>query len=240
MKSTLKVTNVLGLPFITGSVSIDDFQKRPDSEKRSEAKPSRRFLNSTFHNDYATWGCFYELPEELVKQLSEVHEYRHAFGDYGELQRLGRRVHHEIDAEIGRVRKEENAQKKCDEANAELERWIQEESGQFILDTLTSMIQHIHEVRDRVNEDSARRLATHCVQHIDDDADELSVLSQLMKLVEKCRKELDDAEARELAERKRLSLEWLADKSNVPKELKQDVQKWINERQHLHDTIGRY
>lgn len=240
MKSTLKKTEVLGLPFFTGEVSIEDFEVQPDTENIHKAKPQMRGFQTTFSRSSASWSCFYRLPEELVAELRGVNEFCSAFGAYGKLEHLGRRVRHAVDAKIERIRKEENAQKRCDKANEELDRWLKEDKQECIVKTLEEVVEQIHRTRDKVNEVSTRLLAEHVVTHIDDDDEELSILTHLKELGEKCRRALDDAEQRELAERKRLTIEWLKDKSGVPEELRGAVEEKVNGRAHLHNTIGRF
>jgi len=245
MKSTFKVHDVLGCLFITGTVSIEDFKLHVEPKVAGKidhdnprswcAMVKKSRIGSGFKYTNAGYSCNYELPEELVKEISRVHALRDSFGNYGELNHLGRRLFYSFETTVSDCRKEKNAQKQCDEVNAKLERWLVEDRDEYVRECLQSMINDLQIICDKVNTKSAICLADHKIKHICDN-DEDKILINLQAQIKATKKKLDDLEEAELSRCKELTLAWV-DGLDIPNEHKQLVQDRIGACKTLYNEI---
>lgn len=236
MKSTLKVTRVLGLTFITGSVSIDDFEVVPNTKKLSYADPHLRFClaDGGFQNVYASWNCLYKLPDELVEQLKDIPEYQVEFGDDSELKHIHCRIYYDVCAKTARVTKEGPARRRCEAANAALDSWLSEDMVECAENAFMRVIKRIHSLRDQINKICIQRFAEYYLNSINEMDDQIK---ELQEKSARLRKELEEAEQAEIARRKELVRERLHRDKLVPEELFDQVEGLIDEREFLNHTL---
>jgi len=232
MKSTIKVTDVLGLPIASGRISIEDFElvqnaEHPnDNEKTFTAKVEAAVLGSGFKSTSCEYECLYRLPQSIVDELGRIYEVKNVIGTRGELKHIEKKISYSIPINLVRLRKLQTAQERCDEVNGELAEWLIEERDTYVRSALQDKLDRIHRIIDCGNEHNLNSLGKHLVNTIDDD----ERLDELKQQIDALKADLSVLRKRDLNRRKELCVEWVTEEYDSNDELKDMITKNIQKR----------